>query len=100
MKSLLKFLVCWWAIFDNFVGGLKVRRRPHSGYPLGYNRQRRAQRKCPKFVSSLTTQFDPHKKLKIQYLDWQDSIAIQNKLLLTQGLHYHYHMIEMISWGI
>ena len=55
VKSLLKFLVCWWAIFDNFVSGLKVRRRPHSGYPLGYNHQCRAPRKCPKILSSLTT---------------------------------------------
>ena len=59
VKSLLKFLVCWWAILDNLVSALKVRHKLQSGYPLGYKRPRCTLRKCPKFLSSLTTQVDP-----------------------------------------
>ena len=64
VKSLLKFLVCWWAIFDNLVSGLKVRHKLHSGYPLGYNRPCCTPRKCPKILSSLTTQVDPPQALE------------------------------------
>ena len=64
VKSLLKYLVCWWAILDNLVSGLKVRRKLHSGYPMGYNHPRRTPRKCPKILSSLTTQVDPPQELE------------------------------------
>ena len=63
VKSLLKFLMCWWAILDNLVSGLKVRRQLHSGYPMGYNHPRRTPHKCPKIVSSLTMQVDPPQPL-------------------------------------
>ena len=64
VKSLLKFLVCWWAILDNLVSGLKVRHKLHSGYPLGYNRPRRILRRCPKILSGLTTQVDAPQALE------------------------------------